>query len=107
MSSHPPPSACSRQYVDKVVKDIPHVRLNCAVVSISRVQGPGGKPQVLIQDANGVEQTYDYVIVAAHGDDALRMLNDPTDDELAVLRPVQFTRNRAVLHCDESVILSL
>lgn len=45
---------------------------------------------------------YDQVVLACHGDDALSLLEEPTEDESRVLSNFQFSRNRVVLHADES-----
>ena len=43
---------------------------------------------------------FDAVVVATHGDEALRLLGDPSDDEARVLGAWRSTRNEAVLHTD-------
>jgi uncharacterized protein len=57
--------------------------------------------------AHGVEvrttdttQIFDEVVLACHSDEALRILDDASDDEIAVLAAVRFQANRAVLHRD-------
>jgi predicted NAD/FAD-binding protein len=97
-----------RRYVDKVVQLVDDVRLSTAVVSLKRqrrsVDGEGKKRlQIQLTDANGNQEWFDRVIVAIHGDEALRMLSDPTEAELECLRRVRFTPNRAILHADERV----
>lgn len=98
----------SRRYVDKVLPLIDDVRLSTAVVSIKRQQSRKQQPQKLqvkITDANGNQEWFDRVIVAAHGDEALKMLSDPTEAEQECLSRVKFTANRAVLHSDKRVCL--
>ena len=41
---------------------------------------------------------FDAVVVATHGDEALRLLGDPSDDEARVLGAWRSTRNEVVLH---------
>jgi predicted NAD/FAD-binding protein len=53
---------------------------------------------------NGTEQQFDDVIVACHGDEALRLLGEPSGLEQQVLGSFRFTDNDVVLHTDESLL---
>jgi predicted NAD/FAD-binding protein len=80
------------------------VRLSTPIQTIQRNRDTAGKVNsVTLTDNKGVEHAFDSVIVAAHGDDALKMLMDPTQDEHSILSNVAFSPNRAVLHSDTSV----
>ncbi len=60
------------------------------------------------RDPDGVElrteddalHRFDAVVVATHGDQALRLLDDPSDAETGVLGAFRTTRNEVVLHSD-------
>ena len=53
--------------------------------------------------ADGCEtELYDEVVVAAHADQALAMLDRPTAAERDVLGAVAYQPNQAVLHTDTS-----
>jgi len=55
--------------------------------------------------ADGCEtERFDEVVIAAHSDQALAMLTDPSDQERDVLGAVAFQPNEAVLHTDESLL---
>jgi predicted NAD/FAD-binding protein len=55
--------------------------------------------------ATGAEwEVFDEIIFAAHGDDSLKMLEDPTPEERAALGKVKYQPNDVVLHCDTSVM---
>lgn len=90
----------SREYVRRLVaghKD--RIRLNCPVQSVERsVHG------VTVRTAAGERETYDYVFIACHSDQALRLLADPTPAEEAVLGAIPYQENEAVLHTDTSVL---
>ncbi len=66
----------------------------------------------LRRDADGVELTtddgerrrFDKVVVATHADQALALLEDPSEDESRVLGTFGYTRNDAVLHTDERLL---
>jgi predicted NAD/FAD-binding protein len=75
------------------------VRLGAAVRRIER--RPGG---VRIE-ADGCEsEEFDRVVIAAHSDQALAMLADPSRAEREVLGAIPYRRNEAVLHTDASLM---
>jgi predicted NAD/FAD-binding protein len=47
---------------------------------------------------------FDRVVIAAHADEALAMLSDPTADESRLLGAWSYQRNRTLLHCDENFL---
>ena len=47
---------------------------------------------------------FDQVVIAAHSDQALRMLADPSDHELRVLSAIPYQRNEVILHTDTGVL---
>ena len=49
-------------------------------------------------------EAYDAVVIAAHADQALAMLADPTDAEREILGAIPYQANRATLHTDASVM---
>lgn len=56
--------------------------------------------EVTVIDALGHRDTFDHVVIAAHADQALAMLADPTPDERTLLGAFRYQRNRAILHQD-------
>jgi predicted NAD/FAD-binding protein len=50
--------------------------------------------------ADGSKKTFDEVVFATHPDQALALLERPTDKESRTLGSIRFQDNRAVLHCD-------
>jgi len=59
---------------------------------------------VRLRRDDGTEATYDAVIIAAHGDEALSLLADPSPDEEALLGPWRYSDNRVILHRDTSLL---
>ncbi|MCG6939312.1 MAG: NAD(P)-binding protein [Gammaproteobacteria bacterium] len=49
-------------------------------------------------------ERFDYVFIAAHSDQALNMLQQPSALERATLSAIQYQKNEAVLHTDESLL---
>ncbi len=53
---------------------------------------------------NGQDELFDKVIIAAHADQALEMLDNPTNTESELLSKFKYQENKATLHTDESVM---
>ena len=90
----------SARYVEKLMASFKdHVRHGCAVTSIERT--PHG---VVIHDSLGHHETYDHVVIAAHSDQTLKMLADPSADEQAVLGDIGYSPNTVYLHRDPKLM---
>lgn len=90
----------SRSYVAKLTKPFANrVRLNENIVSIHR-----DADGVRICTAEGDTQHYDHVVMATHADQTLSLLSDPTPQERSLLTSFRYSRNLAVLHCDEGLM---
>lgn len=88
----------ARQYVDRVVRQLPDARLNSPVQRIER-----DDYGVTVFSANGQER-FDAAVLAVHSDQALAMLAKPSVQEQAVLGAIGYQPNVAVLHTDASVM---
>lgn len=88
----------ARQYVQRIVSRIPDARLSCPVRRIER----DSAGVTVFTDAGS--QRFDEVVIAAHSDQALAMLAQPSALEQAVLGAIRYQVNRAVLHTDTSVM---
>ena len=86
----------SRAYVERLTARYgDRVRRGAPVRAVRRTsQG------VVVQDAEGGQDRFDHVVIAAHADQALRMLAAPTAAERQVLGAFRYTKNHAVLHTD-------
>ncbi len=90
----------SRQYRDKLLAQIKaNIWPNRGVSKVIR-EGNG----VRVIDSQGVALTYDKVVIAAHADEALGMLEDPTDDERELLAKFPYHLNKATLHTDTALM---
>ncbi|MBN2720800.1 MAG: FAD-dependent oxidoreductase [Proteobacteria bacterium] len=90
----------SRSYVEAFLKGFTGV-VNLAAPIEGITRGPS---EVTIRTASGENFSFDRVVIAAHADEALRMLTDPTDDERRLLGPWQYQPNETVLHTDTSIL---
>jgi predicted NAD/FAD-binding protein len=88
----------SQVYVDKLAQALKGtIRLSNAVQSVKR-QDTG----VLVTDKAGERILFDHVVIASHGDEALAVLDDPTDQERNLLSAFTYQTNTAILHRDPS-----
>ena len=88
----------AKHYVQAITQHIADKRLNTPVLGIAR-----SERGVQLRTAQGVEQ-FDEVVLATHADQALRLLEQPSEPEQTLLSAIRFQANRAVLHTDESVM---
>lgn len=92
-------SGGSKTYLDAVLNAVkPAVRLNSQVTSVKRTSSGAAVT------ADGETREFDAVLIAAHADEALRMLADPTQDEKRLLSCFGYEKNTALLHTDESML---
>ncbi|MEO8614103.1 MAG: FAD-dependent oxidoreductase [Luteolibacter sp.] len=90
-------SGGSRCYLEKLVKSFEHqIYRGAGVSEVSCLAG--GKSRVMLDD--GTFQDFDRVVIAAHGDQAHRMLADPTALENDLLTKFSYQQNEALLHTD-------
>ena len=90
----------SREYVRRLLEDsTAELRLKSPVTGISRQPG-----QVSLRTARGEVERFDYVFLACHADQALRMLEPPSAAEQQVLGAFPYAANEAILHTDESLL---
>lgn len=49
-------------------------------------------------------EAFDHAVIASHADQALAMLAAPTPRETEILSAFRYSRNRVVLHCDQTLM---
>jgi predicted NAD/FAD-binding protein len=92
----------SRQYIKPITNAYAdQIRLNCPVTSVRR-----HSDYVAVQSKNEPAEKFDQVVIATHSDQALLLLDDPTDAEKNILGAIPYQENQAVLHGDESLLPS-
>jgi predicted NAD/FAD-binding protein len=90
----------SSSYIAPMVREFKdRVHLGCGVDRI--VRSPG---DVEIRLEDGSRHLFDHVVVAAHADQALKMLADPTQDERALLGGWTYSINDTWLHTDTTLM---
>ena len=89
----------SRSYVGAITSRLDVVRTSTRVTAVSR------KPDAVeLDDELGAHHAFDKVVIATHADEALRLLTDAGEDEIALLGAFGYSTNVAHLHRDESLL---
>jgi uncharacterized protein len=90
----------SRTYVDAIAARLgTRLHLRTPVTGVRRdLDG------VDVQLASGTTRRFDAVVMAAHADQSLALLADPSDDEARILGAFGSTANETVLHSDTRMI---
>jgi uncharacterized protein len=91
----------SRSYVNAIADELGGaLRLDARVRRVQRLAGGG-----VAVEAHGCDtEIFDEVVIAAHSDQALAMIADPTQAEREVLGAMRYERNEAALHTDASLM---
>lgn len=90
----------SRQYAEKLIAPFrDRIRLCTPVRNVRRFED-----HVVLQPQGGPPERFEHVVIAAHSDQALALLEDPSDAEREILGAIPYTANDTVLHTDDSVL---
>jgi predicted NAD/FAD-binding protein len=90
----------SARYVEALVAPFAQrIRVRTPVVALTR-----HPTHVDVVPDGGPAEAFDEVVVAAHADDALALLSDPSPAEVEVLGSFGYQANEAVLHTDRSLL---
>lgn len=90
----------SRRYVEKLTQPFREkIAIGDPVVSVRR---NAERAEVIL--LSGQRARFDQVVFAAHADETLAMLADPTPEERRLLAPFRYQRNVAQLHTDRGVM---
>ena len=92
----------SSEYVKKIYKSLKQnnakIKLDFNIKKVFRTED-----KIKIKDDNNVH-TFDKVVLACHSNQALKMIQDPTNDEKNILSNINYQENRATIHTDTSVL---
>ena len=90
----------SAAYVQKLAAPLAErLHLGTGVEAIRR-----GENGVALKLSDGAEVVFDEVVIAAHSDQALSLLADPSESERQVLGAIPYQPNDVVLHTDASLM---
>jgi predicted NAD/FAD-binding protein len=90
----------ARSYIPKITAPFrDKIHLNRKVVRVARA---GNRAKLTFAD--GSTETADKLILACHGDQSLRLLEDPTNQEERLLSAFKYQPNTATVHTDAAVM---
>jgi len=90
----------SREYVRALLARARlDLRLSTPIESIRRLPN-----EVRVRTAGGTVEPFDYVFLACHSDQALRLLESPSAAEREVLGAFPYAANEVLLHTDERLL---
>lgn len=90
----------SQRYVEKLCAPLnARTRVGIGATRVERIEGV-----VRVRDTTGQWDSFDRVIIATHGDEALGLLGDASARERRILGAFRYTANAAVLHRDRSLM---
>jgi len=89
----------SKQYVKELIKPFKNnIRLNSKVKSVERINGK------VRLSFNSDEEEFDSIVIGTHSDQALKILKNPSQDELSILSKIKYQKNVAIIHTDDSIL---
>ncbi len=91
----------SKTYVDKILKQISGEYFKN--YKINRIKRYLNGAQVYYGNENEFF-SYDKVIIATHADEALKLIEKPTEEERTILSNFKYKENIAYIHFDESIM---
>lgn len=90
----------SKRYIEALKQQIVcDWKTNTPISSVKR-----SSQGVSLTSSTGQTQQFDAVIFATHADQALALIDQPSDNELAIFGNMQFAKNHIIVHTDESVM---
>ncbi|MDX1496482.1 MAG: FAD-dependent oxidoreductase [Salinisphaeraceae bacterium] len=92
----------SREYVRALQAQLgDKLRNNCPVESVRR-----SIDRVTVTSADAIEH-FDHVIFACHSDQALKLLEDPSEPEQEIIGALNYQTNEVILHTDSRIMPKL
>jgi len=93
-------SGGSREYVRAIIRPLKdHLHLDTPVEWLTRHPG-----HVTLKARGRPAADFDYVVLACHSDQALKLLRDPSPAEQEILGAIAYQDNDAVLHTDTRLL---
>lgn len=91
----------SHAYIDPITRRFrDRIRLNSPVESVRRLE------QGIELKSRGETRLFDQVIMACHSDQALQLLDKPSDAESRILGKLHYQANDVILHTDATIMPS-
>ncbi len=91
----------SRTYVNKILKKISGEHFKNYKISLIKRISTGIQ---IHYGGNNEFFEYDKVVIATHADEALSIIDNPTEEEKKILSNFSYKKNLAIIHTDENVM---
>jgi uncharacterized protein len=91
----------AQEYIGRLTERFGGTIVRQGATNVERSDDPDGAG-VHVTTADGARHGFDQVVFACHADQALALLDAPTDAERDILSAFRFQKNRTVLHGDVS-----
>ena len=90
----------SQRYVEALIRPYrDRIRVRTPVRKVRREHD-----RVVISPAGGADESFDHVVLATHSDQALAVLEDPSDAERELLAAIPYQENDVVLHTGAALL---
>jgi predicted NAD/FAD-binding protein len=90
----------SKRYVERIVVPFQdRIRLRTPIRGVGR-----SADRVVVTPVGGEPESFDQVILATHSDQALALLEDPSEAEREILGAIPYEENDVVLHTDTGLL---
>lgn len=90
----------SQTYRDKLIEPFQHkIITNSQIIGVEKLDN-----EIMIKNRTGKTWKFDKVIIATHGDQALKMLQNPDSDQKEILSKFSYQPNKVTLHTDDTVM---
>jgi predicted NAD/FAD-binding protein len=88
----------SKEYIKKITNDFrDKILIKKLVKKIVRNEN-----QVLVYDEQNNFYEFDKVIFACHSDQALKIIENPSEDEVSILSSIKYQTNKIIVHSDSN-----
>lgn len=89
----------SKSYISPMIAKLKdRIYLNNKIESITR------EANHVVLKSESDESIFDCVVIATHSDQALKLISQPTEEEINILSAIKYTENEVVLHTDEQIM---
>lgn len=93
-------SGGSQSYIEPLIAPFKNnIHLNCPINSVKR-----SAERVVVTTAKGDQYDFEQVVFACHSDQALAMLDEPSQAEIDILGAIPYQKNEVVLHTDRRLM---
>ncbi len=93
----------SREYVERLTADFKE-KINIGEKVSHVLRGKDSATVTTTKDGETQIYSFDHVIIATHGDEALRLLQNPSTEEQDVLSGFKYSQNQTYLHTDRHLL---